>query len=144
MPYKNIEISNKAIKGQSQQTNHFYKGFSTIDPSKISPSLYDFELVKQDIINHFRTRKGERVMNPEFGSIIWDLLLEPMTERTKDSLKEDINRICNFDPRVIPVQIDLFELEQGYNLELTLSLVGTNQSSKIKLSFDQKIGLVVQ
>lgn len=145
MPYKNIEISsNKIISEQPRKTSQFYKGFSTVDPTRINTNLYDFELIKQDIINHFRTKKGERVMNPEFGSIIWDLLMEPMTDRVKDILKEDITRICNYDPRVVPTQIDLFEFEQGYNLELTLSLVGTDQSANMKLTFDQNIGLVVQ
>ena len=56
-----------------------YKGFSTLNSGAEHYSLYDFELIKQDLLNHFYIRQGERLMNPEFGTVIWDLLFEPMT-----------------------------------------------------------------
>lgn len=144
MPYKNIEIGNPktVITKVAVQQSQFYKGFSTQN-SDGSTKLFDFELIKQDIINHFRTRKGERVMNPQFGSIIWDLLMEPLTDEVRDALQKDITDICNFDPRVTPLQIDLNEYDSGYILELTLLLTGTDQSANLKLQFDQNIGLTV-
>jgi len=144
MPYKTLEISNaKLIEQQQAKTSQFYKGFSTLGANQ-GVKLFDFELIKQDIINHFNTKKGERVMNPEFGCIIWDLLMEPMTDRVRDLLKEDIQRICTSDPRVTPTQMDLIEYPNGYFLEITLVLNGTDQSDQLKLTFDQSIGLVVQ
>lgn len=144
MPYKNIEITNSNLIPQKKvKTSQFYKGYSTINSTQTT-KLYDFDLVKQDIINHFNTKKGQRVMNPEFGCIIWDLLMEPMTDRTKDLLKQDIERICTSDPRVTPIQMDLVEYPNGYFLELTLLMKETDQSEKLKLAFDQTIGLVVQ
>ena len=83
-------------------------------------------------------------MNPSFGSIIWDLLMEPLTEQIREALIADINRICTFDPRVTPTQMDLTEYQNGYLLELTLVMNGTDQSSNMKLTFDQSIGLSVQ
>lgn len=145
MPYKNIEINNSnQVYQQPAQSSHFYKGFSSVDPTTSNTRLYDFDLIKQDILNHFRTRKGERVMNPRFGSIIWDLLMEPLTEEVKDILTQDINEIVNSDPRVTPTQIDLTEYDSGYVLDLTLVLVGTDQSINMRISFDQKIGLSLQ
>ena len=145
MAYKTKEISNaKSVYQQPPKTSHFYKGFSSVDPANSGSRLYDFDLIKQDIINHFKTKKGERVMNPAFGSIIWDLLMEPLTDSVRDALSEDINRICNADSRVTPTQMDLQEFPNGYVLELTLLLNGTNQSANLKLAFDQQIGLVVQ
>jgi len=82
-------------------------------------------------------------MNPNFGSIIWNILMEPMTEAVRTALSDDINRICNSDPRVIPTQINMTEYESGYLLELTLTLKGTDQSSNLKLTFDQSVGLLV-
>jgi phage baseplate assembly protein W len=144
MAYKNIEISSAAnVAQQAVKKNQFYKGFSTLTNSS-NTKLYDFELVCQDILNHFNTRKGERVMNPSFGSNIWNFLMEPLTEEVKDMLVEDINRICTFDPRVTPIQMDLTEYESGYILELTLLLNGTDQSKNMKLAFDQNIGLIVE
>jgi phage baseplate assembly protein W len=144
MPYKNIELNvPNAVNQVAVQTDHFYKGFSTVSGDNKTSSLYDFDLVKQDIINHFNTRKGERLMNPGYGSVIWDLLMEPLTEDTRQLLSDDITAICNSDPRVTVTQMDLTEYDQGYLLELTLTLVATDQSSNLKLTFDQNIGLSV-
>jgi phage baseplate assembly protein W len=83
-------------------------------------------------------------MNPNFGSIIWDLLMEPLTDQTRDALNQDIVEICNSDPRVVPTQLDLTEYENGYVLDVTLVLKGTDQSANMRLTFDQSIGLTVQ
>jgi phage baseplate assembly protein W len=145
MPYKTIEINNKqSVYQKPVKKSQFYKGFSSLDSTTSNNRLYDLELVKQDIINHFKTKKGERVMNPNFGCIIWDLLMEPLTDEAKNDLEADITRIANSDPRVSPTQINLIEYPNGYLLELTLELIGTDQSDTLKLTFDQEIGLVVQ
>ena len=62
MAYNN-NITNKA-KGQ------VFKGFSSRAENS-NYKLYDFELIKQDLINRLSVRKGERVENPEFGTIIY-------------------------------------------------------------------------
>jgi phage baseplate assembly protein W len=145
MPYKSIEITNSAVTVQQTiKKNQFYKGFSSLDSTTSNTKLYDFDLVKQDLLNHFKTKKGERVMNPGFGSIIWDLLMEPMTDAVREALSSDITRICNSDPRIVPTNIQLIEYENGYLLDLTLLMVGTDQSENMRLVFDQKVGLQVQ
>jgi phage baseplate assembly protein W len=145
MAYKTIELNNStAVYQQAAKTNHFYKGFSSVDDNNTGSRLYDLDLIKQDIINHFNTKKGSRVMNPTFGSAIWDLLMEPLTETVREQLTDDITKICTSDPRVTPTQLDLTEYDNGYILEITLLLNGTDQSSTMKLSFDQSIGLSVQ
>ena len=145
MAYKNIEISSgRIVRQQAVKRSHFYKGFSTVSGDQKNVQLFDFDLIVQDILNHFKTKKGERVMNPEFGSIIWDLLMEPLTDDTREALRDDINTICNSDPRVTPTQLDLTEYDNGYVLEITLLLNGTDQSTNMRLVFDQKLGLSVQ
>jgi hypothetical protein len=83
-------------------------------------------------------------MNPTFGTVIWDVLMEPMTDEIYDLLSQDITSICNSDPRVVPTQINLNELDGGYLIEATIQLVGTDQSTSLKLFFNQEVGLVVQ
>lgn len=145
MPYKSLEVSSSAFfVQQTTKKEQFYKGFSTLDPTTNNTKLYDFELIKQDLLNHFKTKKGERVMNPQFGSIIWDILMEPMTDQIRDVLTEDITRICNSDPRVVPTNIQVLEYNNGYLLELTLLIVGTDQSENMRIAFDQQLGLQVQ
>jgi len=145
MPYKNLEIAGPTpVYQQAPQTNHFYKGFSTVDPTTGGVNLYDFSLIQQDILNHFNTRRGERVMNPTFGSIIWELMMEPLTDQVRQALINDVTNICKHDPRVIPTVINITEYPSGYLLDLTLTLRNTDQSVTMKLAFDQKIGLVAQ
>ena len=145
MPYKNLEITPTNYNSQhSDKLTHYYKGFSTTNPDNRGSKLYDFDLIKQNILNHFNTRKGQRVMNPTFGTIIWDTLMEPLTPQIRTVLTKDIEEICNSDPRVYPTQIQVNEYEQGYLIDIVLVMKNTNQSSALKLVFDQKVGLVLQ
>lgn len=145
MPYKNIVItSGSPVQVRPPKQDQFYVGFSTVDPSNPGNKLFDFELVKQNLMNHFNTRKGERVMNPDFGCVIWELLFEPLTDDVRESIQKDIIKICESDPRAYASQIDIREYEQGFMLELTLVTTDSNQSDVLRLAFDQKLGLQVQ
>ena len=78
-----------------------YRGFSTFEyQSKKTFLLEDIELVKMDLLNHIFTRKGERVMMPNFGTIIPDLLFEPLTDSTITALESELYGVFNYDPRV--------------------------------------------
>lgn len=144
MAYKNIVITPPNIKNVSKtKTTQFYKGFSTVDESSTNVKLYDFELIKQDLLNQFNTRKGERLMNPQFGSIIWDLLFEPLTVEIKQLIANDIDRILASDPRVTPTFVNIVEQDYGFLLELTLVYGGTDVSDSMILSFDKNAGLAV-
>jgi phage baseplate assembly protein W len=145
MPYKNLEITPSNYNSQhTNQLTHYYKGFSTVNPDNRSSKLYDFNLIKQNILNHFNTRKGSRLMNPTFGTIIWDVLMEPLTPQIRSALTKDIEEICNLDPRVYPTLINVNEYERGYLIEVSLSMKNTDQSSSMRMVFDQKIGLKLQ
>lgn len=145
MAYKNLELNPQQYNDQhTDKRSQFYKGFSTIDPSNYGSKLYDFDIIKQDILNHFNTRKGQRLMNPTFGTIIWDILMEPLTPQIRELLTADVTAIANFDPRVYPSQIKINEYDQGYLIELTLVMRNTDQSTVLRMAFDQKIGLKVQ
>jgi phage baseplate assembly protein W len=142
MAYKNIVITPPNVKNvTTTKTSQFYKGFSTVDDTTTNVKLYDYELIKQDILNQFNIRKGERIMNPNFGSIIWDLIYEPLTPNVKQQISSDIDRILATDPRVIPTQVNIVEQDYGFLLEITLSYKGTDVSDSMILSFDKRVGL---
>ena len=105
-----------------------YKGFSTIGQTG-KFRLTDFDLVKQDIINNFQIRKGEKLMNPDFGTIIWNIIHEPLTEDLKAVIITDIKKIAAYDPRVSIDNVVITEYSQGIQVELQLRYVQT-QSSK--------------
>lgn len=119
-----------------------YKGFSTVSQKTEHYSLYDFELIKQDILNHFHVRQGERVMQPRFGTIIWDLLFEPMTEQVKGMIKQDVEAIINYDPRVKISDTNIVTYGSGISIVFSLTYTPYNITEEIKLRFDQTNGLV--
>ncbi len=112
-----------------------YKGFSTVGRTK-NYRLTDFDLVKQDILNHFYIRKGEKLMNPKFGTIIWNVLHEPFTDDLKSVIQEDIKSIGSYDPRVSFDNIVVTEYDQGIQILLELRYLQTDQSSLMNLQFD--------
>jgi phage baseplate assembly protein W len=112
-----------------------FKGFSTVDNIRAPYSLYDVELAKRDLLNEFYTRKGERLMRPNFGSIIWDLLMEPEDESTEQLIKEDIEKIVSKDPRVELKDTVLFISDHTIRAEVFLNYVQTNTDDILYLEF---------
>jgi phage baseplate assembly protein W len=120
-----------------------YKGFSTVSTNTENFAVYDFQLIQQDILNHFHIRQGERLMNPEFGTIIWDLLFEPLTEDLKDLIIQNVNEIVNYDPRVQAENPVITQYENGLQIECVLTYLPYNISQSLQLRFDQANGLLV-
>jgi phage baseplate assembly protein W len=113
-----------------------YRGFSTLQHSK-KYSLTDFELARQDLLNYFSIRKGEKLMQPAFGTVIWDMLFEPLTEDTQNVITSDITRIVGYDPRLSVGQVAVQQQDNGFLVQLTLAYVPTNQTATINLAFDR-------
>jgi hypothetical protein len=145
MAYKNLVISPTNVSSQAYvQKSQFYKGFSTVNDSSMTSKIYDFELIQQDIMNMFQTKKGERVMNPEFGTVIWSLIYEPFTDDVKQLISDDVTRILNYDPRVTPTEIQITEAEYGMIIAATLYYKKQDVSKQMSLAFDKDLGLVRQ
>jgi len=141
--YKEITVkSNKRPDyGIGEKT---YRGFSTVNPDNIGYQLYDIQIIKQDIINHFHIRQGELLSNPNFGTIIWDTLYEPLTERLKEVIAENVSTIINYDPRVSVVSVSIDQYESGIQIDTTLSFLPYNISENMQLTFDQNNGLLAR
>ena len=112
-----------------------FRGFSTIDKIRAPYSLFDQELIKRDLLNEFQTRRGERLMKPNFGSIIHDLLMEPEDTITDDEIRDDITRICDKDPRVEVKDILIFTADHTVRAEVILKYVQTNNEDILFLEF---------
>lgn len=95
-----------------------YRGFSSFEYERNKTfRLNDIELVKMDLLNHIFTRRGERVMMHNFGSIIPDIVFEPLDEQTLDAMENDLVKIINFDPRVELIQFNLIPYEDENRVE---------------------------
>lgn len=114
-----------------------YRGYNTVDNRSTKTRLEDSELIKRDLINHFNIRKGEKLMNINFGTIIWDVLFEPLTEDLRDLIIEDVTEIVNYDPRIVAESILVDDYEHGILIELRIRYRTGNQSETMRFSFDQ-------
>ena len=113
-----------------------FKGFSS-KAEKQNFKVYDFECVKQDLINRLSVRKGERVENPEFGTIIYDRLFEPFTDSLKDQITEDITANLNADPRLATEEIQVMEVDHGIAIQATIRYIPLDITEKLQFKFDE-------
>ena len=114
-----------------------YKGFSTVNNNFGSSKLTDTDLIKRDLLNHFAIRKGEKLMNGEFGTSLRDLIMDPLTEETKQLIIEEVNTVINSDPRVRPEEVTLDEYENGLQIQIVLRYVIDNQVENLQVRFDR-------
>jgi phage baseplate assembly protein W len=139
--YNNKVIAkNKASVGNDVSVSHRYKGFSSREFKK-NYKLYDFDLVKQDIINHFHIRKGEKLENPKFGTIIWDVLFENFTQDVKEAIAKDVEEIINYDRRVKVNSVSVDTTDQGMRIEAELVYLPLNLTDVLRLDFDKNNGI---
>jgi len=126
---------NNSSSGSKNQSITF-KGFSSRAENQ-NYKIYDFECAKQDLINRLSVRKGERVENPEFGTIIYDAIFEPFTEQLKDAIVEDVTANLNADPRIATEEILVSEADKGIAIQATITFVPLNITEKLRFNFDE-------
>jgi phage baseplate assembly protein W len=139
--YDKVVLKGKLTPQETPGTKA-YKGFSTISPDASSFALYDLPLIKQDLINHFHIRQGERLENPTFGTIIWDMLFEPLTEDVKQLIVKDVETIINYDPRLVADKVTVTQYDHGIQIECSLTYLPYYITEALRLRFDKDNGLL--
>lgn len=114
-------------------------GFSTDNKQKPPYTLTDLDLVKQDLLNHFLTRKGERVMRPNFGSIIHDVLMEPFDNLTKQDIEDECVNIVGNDPRVDLISTKVQNTDHFLKVELYLEYKVDQSKDVLEVRLDRDI-----
>ena len=137
-----VNFSDSKSTKQTSVNTQIFKGFSTQGREFKDPKLYDVELVKQDLLNHFNIRKGEKLENPDFGTNIWLYVFDPLDEETKNLVIEDVESVINYDPRVTLDQIEVQESDHGLSVKMTVLYIGYALGETINLLFDQNQGLL--
>ena len=98
------------------------------------------DATKANLINYFLTNKGERYLNPTFGSDIRLLLFDNITADKVDNLKESISRELElFFPRV---KINTLEITgtpdaNTFRVYLKYELINTNIQDEILINIEQ-------
>jgi hypothetical protein len=119
--YKRVKVTNsKQPKKPASSTA--YRSISTVNPANEGFRLYDLAVIKQDIINHFHIRQGEKLENPEFI--------------------ENVEAIINYDPRVVVDNVIVDTYESGIQIECTLIYLKYSIAESMILQFDREAGLL--
>ena len=117
-----------------------YRGFSTVNAqSQKKFRLTDLELIKQDLFNRLNTRRGERVMLPGEGCVIWELIHEPFTASLKTQIVENLRTLVNADPRLSLQSLEVISLtdQSAIVVELNVEYSLTNQVELLTVLFDE-------
>ena len=139
--YDNIVVKGK-YQSEKPPLPRTYRGFSTVSADSESFSLYDLSLIKQDLLNHFHIRQGEKLSDPTFGTVIWDLIFEPLTNEVRRLVLDNVTAIINYDPRITADAIIVTAYETGIQIECELTYLPYNISEKLQFRFDQSLGLI--
>jgi phage baseplate assembly protein W len=140
--YNQKSVATKISAGNQGITAFTYRGFSS-SAAKDNFKLYDIDLVKQDIINHFYIRRGEKLQNPEFGTVIWELLFEQFTPEVKALIIKDVERIINFDPRIQVNLITVDATDQGIRIQADITYIPFNISERMGFEFDKRNSVII-
>lgn len=98
-----------------------------------------FEQAKANLKNLLLTKKGERVMQPNFGTGIHELLFEPMTDEFEIKLQETITKNVNYWlPYINIEEIDIEmtdEMKDRHIAHMTIQFTVGNQIETQQITF---------
>lgn len=101
--------------------------------------------VKTNIINLLKTKKGERRMNPNFGSGLQEFLFEQITIDSSDIVEQIIrDQINTYIPNVTVNKVEMGlsnqeknELTDSYILYIKIQFTVNNQTDTVNLTVNQ-------
>jgi len=117
-----------------------YKGYSSVNRDFGPFNISDNDLIVQDLLNHLSIRKGEKLHNPSFGTIIWNRLFDPLTPALQLEIKNDIDAIIKYDPRFNIVSQTVVQESpdgRGLILNFSLSFATDNKIADLQVLFDK-------
>ena len=139
----NQKVAAKSAATVTENLGTFtYRGFSSKETDR-NYKVYDIDLVKQDLINHFYIRKGEKLENPEFGTVIWDMLFEQFTEDVKAIIAKDVEDIINYDPRIAVNEVLIDATDQGIRIQADVVYIPFNVNERMTFEFDKNNSVII-
>ena len=124
---------NRKIVIDTEEFNNFAVGITLPiqrgNDGYFRQSFRTFDQVRSNLKNLLLTKKGERILHPEFGSGLHDLLFNPATEKFEEDLENTINdAIAQWLPYIVVEDI---------NIDISKEQTDNNQA-KVSLKFKQE------
>jgi hypothetical protein len=98
--------------------------------------VYDQEAINQSLFNIMNTRKGSRVMDPDFGCNFQNYLFDVFDVETANKIIEDIyNNFTRYEPRILILAIDKdLDIDNlKYTLDIKYNIVSKNEPGKFQV-----------
>lgn len=98
------------------------------------------DAIKVNIINYFLTNKGERYLNPSFGSNIRKQLFENITQDGLENIKEIISvDIQTYFPRVSPTVLEVTATpdQNSVRIYIKYQIIDSNIEDELLINIDQ-------
>lgn len=108
--------------------------------SVFSSNYQTKDAIKNNLINFFLTNRGERYLNPSFGSILREKLFENINGDLEDEIRSIVeNAIEIYFPRVEPKDIQVLSSEDNNTISfyLSYSISNTNISDELLINIEQ-------
>lgn len=116
------------------------KGFAfpvSVDPvSGRMKTAEDEESIQQAVYLILMTRKGERVMRPEFGCGIHDFAFESMDFGTISRMEESVREaLILWEPRIRDIEVDITSGEKEGMMEIHIRYVVRSTNNPYNLVY---------
>ena len=98
--------------------------------------LVDNDLVIQDFINALNIRRGTKVGQPSYGTILWDLLFEQNIAAVQVEIENEVRRFANLDPRIIFNMMKSYPYENGILIEVQMAVQPINEAVVVKVNLN--------
>jgi len=93
-------------------------------------AITDFDAVRASIINILSTRKGSRILRPNFGSDLDKFLFSQLSEEGGDMVMNSIKKILEQEVRIIVNSIAVFVDKENYQYVVSIFYTIPSMSSK--------------
>lgn len=136
-----VELGSKIVK-DTKSFNDYAIGITLplqFGSSTFNQSFKTIDQAKSNIKNLLLTKKGERVLQPEFGSGLQELLFEPNVDDFEEKIEDTINSaIETWLPYVTVEEIDIEstdELRDNNRINVSLKFRVGNDVNLNELTF---------
>ena len=124
---------NKKIVIDTEEFNNYAVGITLPiqrgNEGYFRQSFRTFDQVRSNLKNLLLTKRGERILQPDFGSGLHDLLFNPATEKFEEDLENTINdAVAQWLPYI---------LVEDINIDISKEMTDNNQA-KVSLKFRQE------
>ena len=132
-------IGFSTVSNDQQKTTVFNSEGKVIQPTIQKTKKFritDRSLIIQDLVNAFNIEQGQKVGQPEYGTLIWSFIFAPNTTDTHQDVIAEVRRVIAQDARITTNNVSAFMQDHGMLIEVDLTITTDNSPFILSLFFD--------